>query len=387
MWSSSASVPVGLASNARTPPGVRRPRDPPGGRRCVPSEFEDEAPPAHGGTGACVVKESAAVAEPTASIPTGGISRIKDFGRKTDAAKWDESFAEALRLAQSDRAEDHATATEAFNKHCHTENEKHRALELGVVPALFRLLESTDEDAPQTAKITLFGFGYRPGMVAAEVEAQYRANWLDAERVARASAIWHGAFDRVGWDIGKKLMEDEVQGGKMGALTWGETSFDSLAIMLGYVKPRAGERFLDLGAGLGKVVAGAHLLCDFTECVGIELISGLAEAGQKILDDFSPKRIHGGTVALHEGDFLKADWSWADIVFANASMFPKDLLEAIVQKMEAELKDGARVVFITKALKGSRLKQLNARRLYCKHQEEGDTPATFFLYELTPENA
>jgi len=46
------------------------------------------------------------------------------------------------------------------------------------------------------------------------------------------------------------LMEQEVAkrgDGKIGALTWGETSFDSLAIMLGYVKPKPGEKFLDLG--------------------------------------------------------------------------------------------------------------------------------------------
>lgn len=84
------------------------------------------------------------------------------------------------------------------------------------------------------------------------------------------------------------------------------------------------------------------------------------------------------------------DWSPYDVVFANASLFPKDLLTAIATKLDNELKTGSRIIFITNALnvkETQRLRQLNARRLYCKHQEEGDTPATFFLYETKPPQA
>lgn len=225
------------------------------------------------------------------------------------------------------------------------------------------------QDAPQTAKISLFGFGFRPGMQLEEVEASYRSNWLDAERVEAARALWLGIDQKVSWEDGKNLMEQEVAkrgDGKIGALTWGETSFDSLAIMLGYVQPKAGERFLDLGAGLGKVLAAAHLLCDFEECVGIELIERMATTGQGLLADFNAQcRTHEGTAELRAGDFLEADWSPYDVVFANASLFPKDLLGAIATKLDAELKTGSRIIFITNSLnvkETKRLRQINARR-------------------------
>lgn len=219
------------------------------------------------------------------------------------------------------------------------------------------------------------------------VEANYRSKWLDQCKVEQARDVWANVDRTVTWEQGKTLMEEEVaaRGGKIGALTWGETAFDSLAIMLGLVQPRAGERFLDLGAGLGKVLCAAKLLCDFERCLGIELIKGTAEAGQSLVKQFQQSQgLADDVIELRQGDFLESDWSDADVVFANASMFPKDLLKAIAKKMDAELKDGARVIFITNSLKGERLKQINARRLYCKHQEEGDTPGTFFLYEVKP---
>jgi len=152
-------------------------------------------------------------------------------------------------------------------------------------------------------------------------------------------------------------MEDEVarRDGKIGALTWGETCFKSLAIMLGHVGAKEGESFLDLGAGLGKVLCAAHLLVDFKECVGIELIEAMAEKGQDLCAEFEGKaRRHEGTLEMKAGDFLQHDWSNADVVFANASMFPKDLLKAIAKNMDAELKTGARVIFVTNSLKGKR---------------------------------
>jgi len=134
------------------------------------------------------------------------------------------------------------------------------------------------------------------------------------------------------------------------------------------------------------VLAAAHLLVDFKECKGIELIDGMAKVGQGLVTEFNSScRIHDGTTELLQGDFLTHDWSDADVVFSNASLFPKDLLKAIANKLDEELKVGARVIFITNALPvkhTKRLRQTNARRLYCKHQEEGDTPATFFHYKV-----
>jgi len=318
-----------------------------------------------------------------------GMVRIKDLGRRTNADTWTEGFHAAMAQAQSEDGEQQAIAGEELRKHLHTENEKHYAVEHGVLPVLEKLLKSENYDAAQAGKICLFGFGYHPQKnrtSMADVEAHYRSTWLDSERVAAARKAFDDVDATVSWGEGKALMQAEVvkQGGKIGALTWGETDFGSLAIMLGFVAPKAGENFLDLGAGLGKVLCGAQMLCDFDKLLGIELIEGTAAAGQTLVNKFSEARgLPEGKVELQCGDFLEADWSSYDVVFSNASMFPKDLLKAICKKMDNELKEGTRVIFITSALKyGKRLGMLNAKRMYCKHQEEGDTPATFFLYKM-----
>ena len=153
------------------------------------------------------------------------------------------------------------------------------------------------------------------GMAIETLDAHYRRDWLDGARVATAQAEWQNVNQFLTWEDGKKLMQEEVENrgtGKIGALTWGETSFTSLAIMLGNVNPEAGENFLDLGAGLGKVLCAAHLLCDFKECVGIELSPGMAEAGQTLVQQFSEqRRVHGGTVELRQGDFLQVILAYA----------------------------------------------------------------------------
>jgi len=73
-------------------------------------------------------------------------------------------------------------------------------------------------------------------MSVEDVDSKYRENWIDPARVESAREAWHAVDGKVSWESGKELMQAEVdkQGGKMGALVWGETAFDSLAIMLGF---------------------------------------------------------------------------------------------------------------------------------------------------------
>ena len=81
-------------------------------------------------------------AEATTNVknPEAAVTRLKDFGRKTDASKWTESLLSALTLAArfirlfdplyrmthaffclySDLGADQAAAADALNKHCHT---------------------------------------------------------------------------------------------------------------------------------------------------------------------------------------------------------------------------------------------------------------------------
>ncbi len=139
------------------------------------------------------------------------------------------------------------------------------------------------------------------------------------------------------------------------AHTYGEVMPESFYKIIQRTEPREGEVFYDLGSGTGKAVILAALLFNFSECVGIEILKELHETAESILHrlhfEVEPhlhKKTLPKTVFKHK-DFLRCDFSQADIVFIHATCFYEELWEHLARKLE-QLQSGSRVVTVTKML-------------------------------------
>lgn len=144
------------------------------------------------------------------------------------------------------------------------------------------------------------------------------------------------------------------------AHTYGEVTPAAFAQILKRVESKKGEVFYDLGSGTGKAVLLASMLANFSHCVGIELLKDLHDAAESILhrlqieiqpymapEDFP-------VVSFYQRDFLRFDFSDADVVFAHSTCFYDELWEHLIRKFE-QLQPGTRVISVTKTITSPKL--------------------------------
>jgi SAM-dependent methyltransferase len=139
-------------------------------------------------------------------------------------------------------------------------------------------------------------------------------------------------------------------------LTYGEIFFDTFYKMLEKTQPKEGEVFYDLGSGTGKAVFAAYFLFPFSKTVGIEILPTLYQASKTILEKYEkevrPKILEKKNQQKIEfilGDFLKIDFSDADVVFANSTCFSQQMIDKLETSF-LSLKKGARIITLTKKL-------------------------------------
>jgi SAM-dependent methyltransferase len=141
------------------------------------------------------------------------------------------------------------------------------------------------------------------------------------------------------------------------SFVYGEVVPDGFYQMMMDAAPEPGHIFYDLGSGTGKAVILAHLLFDFSQCIGIELLQPLYEASAdvetKYLNEIKPTiaaEVGEKTIKMIQGSFLDVDFSNADFVFMNSTCFQEDLMELLEEKLE-KLRPHAHVISLSKALK------------------------------------
>ena len=125
------------------------------------------------------------------------------------------------------------------------------------------------------------------------------------------------------------------------ALAYSEVSYAEMYKVFGKLtrlglSSEAEGTFVDLGSGVGNIVFGALLCHDFNAVVGIEILSDLHKVAQEILEYWDsdvkrplPLKKQESIVKFVNGDCSYIDWSYGDIVFANATCFDALLLEKL----------------------------------------------------------
>ena len=137
--------------------------------------------------------------------------------------------------------------------------------------------------------------------------------------------------------------------GNHSALAYSEVSYEEVFKIFGKLTrlglaPDAEGTFVDLGSGVGNVVFGALLAHDFNAVVGIEILVDLHNVAQDIHEYWDseikkplPLKKQETIVKFLNGDCSYIDWSYGDIVFANATCFDVPLMEKL-GKLACELK-------------------------------------------------
>jgi precorrin-6B methylase 2 len=167
--------------------------------------------------------------------------------------------------------------------------------------------------------------------------------------IARATEIFDRLYAKVpAYEIAQR--EKKRIGKEDASVTYGEIVPQAFHEVLSAVSPREGEVFYDLGSGTGKATILAALTFPFSRSVGIELLPGLGDAARQVLSQFDSEvrptlgpEYQQRQIEFIDGDFLQADLSQADIVFAHGTCYPHELIGQLGAKL-AELKPGARVV-------------------------------------------
>jgi hypothetical protein len=151
------------------------------------------------------------------------------------------------------------------------------------------------------------------------------------------------------------------------SFVYGEVLPESFQALMEVAQPQAGERFVDLGAGLGKAVLLAATLFPFSEVAGVEKLPSLVEAARSALARFDealrptlPPERRGVKVAFTEGDLREFELRQAGVVFAHSSCFDGALMAALTEKLSRELPVGARAVMVGRAVFAPDLEQVHS---------------------------
>ena len=108
-----------------------------------------------------------------------------------------------------------------------------------------------------------------------------------------------------------------------------------------------------ISAGTGRALVEARLLCDFDECIGIEILSSPrrrsgANFDQPRFRNVLSLSVPSKDVKVYEGSILEDDGSDGDFIFATSTCQPRSYRQH--KQMGEKLRPGSIFVTFTKAL-------------------------------------
>jgi len=142
-------------------------------------------------------------------------------------------------------------------------------------------------------------------------------------------------------------------------LYYGEMDLCAFLDLMAIIKPKANQRFYDLGSGGGKLVIAAKMRYPSLRCFGIELLKSLNKISHLKYQALIAKQAVAkeGNVTFLQGNFLKADLNEADIVFINATGFTPTTFPAVCEKLLL-LKARCKIIITSKQLPQPQFKKI-----------------------------
>lgn len=156
------------------------------------------------------------------------------------------------------------------------------------------------------------------------------------------------------------------------AFTYGETPARTAERLLNLSALGSGDRFLELGAGIGRVTLRAALRG--ADATGVEQLPSFVRNANRI----AARLGLADCCRFIQGDLFEADWSQATVLFATPTTFS----EADLERLEAcydTLQPGARLITLTQAPRHPDLTQLAMEVL-----DFSWGPATVFIHQREP---
>lgn len=134
---------------------------------------------------------------------------------------------------------------------------------------------------------------------------------------------------------------------------YGELSIPSFLFLLDLLPIKPGAKIIDLGCGDGKLLLAAGLYGSNIKLTGVEIISELAQAAEKIIVKAAPrlKKRHN-QITIINTDFLKQDISQYDIYFINAAALKEKTWQELYNKL-LKLNDGSIIISVEQKLKNA----------------------------------
>ena len=188
--------------------------------------------------------------------------------------------------------------------------------------------------------------------------------------LAVAEALYAQLYQDTDAKTGKKVSrkERDEHNYRDTGLVYGEVDFAAFAEVLvrlqafGVLLPRKSDdnsplpKFVDFGCGIGKAVFTAALVAQWRECKGMEILTGLYEFCEDLLEkwhreihDQLPEERQETEIVFTRGDATALSWADADVAFCNSTCFSGELMELLAEKANL-MKDGSVFITTTKEL-------------------------------------
>lgn len=169
-------------------------------------------------------------------------------------------------------------------------------------------------------------------------------------------------------------VEASQHGVPLRSLVAGEVVFPAFAALAAELAPRPGERFLDLGSGVGRAVVAWALLFPQCHAAGIEIREQLHQVASAVfqrLDSGVRERIH-----LHRDDFFEWPWNDADVLLLNSTGLDEAAMGRAIHKLR-HAASGMRVVTLSQPLP---LPTFGFKLIAQRHYKMTWGNATAFIY-------
>lgn len=161
--------------------------------------------------------------------------------------------------------------------------------------------------------------------------------------------IYEGHSQHAFWSVGNAVQAESqvanLPAMERRAIAYGEIKPKTFMQLLAHAGAQAGQKYYDLGSGTGKTVVAAWLLG--LDATGVELIDKrfTTACGSLLV----AKRLgfrklaQGPGLNFIHGSFLDVDFSDADILFADSSLFSKTMM-ANLTRSGSRMKPGSKII-------------------------------------------